>query len=399
MIRRPTLFWRLPDGVDDLLPPDAWRLETLRRRVLDLFRSRGFQYVEPPLIEYADSLLAASGADLELQTLRTVDQRSGRLLGVRADMTSQAARIDAHRLPTDGVQRLCYAGTVVRANPAGVLDTRVPFKAGAEIFGAPDLAADAEVVRLMVETLAACEQDDPVLVVGHMGIFQALVEGLALSEETEATLFAALQRKSSGDIEALLEPSAVRDTLVALPGLMGSPAVLDSAERILAPVPKARGALAALRALVRAIEPALAVELRVDIAELAGYGYHNGPVFSAFHRDYGYAIARGGRYDGIGERFGRARAATGFDVSLHRLIGSADNRQEWIWAPLVADSRARQAAIAALRADGEVVVQALDADETPASACTKVLIRRDGRWQTQPLTHGIPAGSDPTETK
>ncbi|MCZ6617424.1 MAG: ATP phosphoribosyltransferase regulatory subunit, partial [Gammaproteobacteria bacterium] len=145
--------WRLPDGVDELLPPAAWALERIRRTVLDVFHVWGFDYVEPPLIEYLDALLVGSGNDLDLQTLKVVDQRSGRMLGMRADMTSQAARIDAHSLQTNEVQRLCYAGTVVHANPQAVLASRVPVKAGAEIFGSTSLAADAEVVALLVEVL------------------------------------------------------------------------------------------------------------------------------------------------------------------------------------------------------------------------------------------------------
>ena len=155
--------WRLPDGIDEVLPPDAWALEQLRRRVLDLFVTWGYQYVVPPLIEYLDSLLVGSGNDLELQTFRMVDQRSGRMLGIRADMTSQAARIDASSLAGDAARRLCYAGTVVHANPAGVFESRVPLVAGAELFGAPGIEADAEVVSLMVDTLHAAGIDEPVI--------------------------------------------------------------------------------------------------------------------------------------------------------------------------------------------------------------------------------------------
>ena len=317
--------WRLPEGVDELLPPDAWSLELIRRRVLDLFRSWGFEYVDPPIIEYLDALLVGSGNDLDLQTLKVVDQRTGRLLGVRADMTSQAARIDAHSLQGDGVRRLCYAGTVVHANPAGVLDTRVPEKAGAEIFGAASLAADAEVIALLLEVLRVVGVDAPVLVLGHMGIYQGLIAPLALAPDLERQLFAAVQSKSETDIADLLAGRPGADLLVRLPTLMGRKAVLVEARAALRAAPAAVGeALDALERLAgQVIGHGTEIELRFDLAELAGYGYHNGPVFTAYQPSQGSAIARGGRYDGIGGAFGRARPATGFDGSLKQLLSGS----------------------------------------------------------------------------
>ena len=396
--------WRLPDGVDELLPPQAWRLELVRRKVLDLFHDRGFEYIEPPLIEYLDALLVAGGRDLDLQTLKAVDQRSGRLLGVRADLTSQAARIDASQLGAQGVARLCYAGPVVHANPQNLMDSRVPIKAGAEIFGSPDLEADAEIIALMLEVVrtAGCGNsgkrrlrcpiedcthvfkrgalgwdthvqwspdrhttwhsdikihaerkelfqeefsdwlDDPdpsqhpnwfadsatvrpVLVLGDMGIYRALAASLHLTEDDEQALFSAVQCKSQGDVRALVGDGALSDLLVALPGLMGRMDVLDRACTELADAPAAVGsALTRLRRLVDLVAQRCPdADIRFDLAELAGYGYHNGPVFAAFHGGHGQALARGGRYDGIGATFGRKRPATGFDVNLKRLLNSA----------------------------------------------------------------------------
>lgn len=315
-------FWRLPDGVDDLLPPRAWELELVRRKVLDIFHARGFDYIEPPLIEYLEALLVAGGRDLDLQTLKAVDQRSGRLLGVRADLSSQAARIDASRLGTQGVARLCYAGPVVHANPQNLMDSRVPIKAGAEVFGSAELEADAEVIALMVEVLQA--ELAPVVVLGNMGIYRALTHPLGLDEDVEHSLFAAVQCKSQNDIRALVGEGALADLLVALPQLMGRIEDLESACLELAGAPAEVGReLARLQRLAGLVKDCCAgVDLRFDLAELAGYGYHNGPVFAAFHGGHGQALARGGRYDGIGATFGRARPATGFDVNLKRLLDS-----------------------------------------------------------------------------
>jgi ATP phosphoribosyltransferase regulatory subunit len=382
-----TQNWRLPEGVDELLPPEAWALERVRRQVLDVFRSWGFQYVEPPVIEYLDALLVGSGNDLDLQTLKVVDQRSGRLLGVRADMTSQAARIDAHSLGGAGVQRLCYAGTVVHANPLGVLESRVPEKAGAEIFGAKDLSADAEVIALLLEVLSAVGLPAPVLVLGHMGIYQGLMAPLQLPPETEQQVFAAVQGKAETDIAELLGDRPGAAQLVRLPTLMGRAQILTEARRALDRAPpgvaQALDALAALAALVQDRAPG--VDLRFDLAELAGYGYHNGPVFSAYQGDRGSAIARGGRYDGIGAAFGKARPATGFDVSLKQLLPARCRLEPAIWVPWGEQTPVMSARIRALRAEGQIVVAALSPTDEPPAHCDRILIPADGHWNLRPL--------------
>ena len=480
-MKRPV--WSLPDGVEDLLPPQAWELERIRRKVLDIFRSWGFDYIEPPLIEYLDALLVAGGRDLDLQTLKAVDQRSGRLLGVRADMTSQAARIDASRLGNaEDVARLCYAGPMAHANPQGVLESRVPIKAGAEIFGSPALEADAEVVALMLEVLdtvgfkrrnrrrhlcpiqycpkiflgtrsgwdghvgslnkhpewhpeitdkakrralfraehpewsgwiedpapkagkhrcpiANCtaifqkngrggrESKDPapVVVLGNMGIYRALTRPLGLDEASEHSLFAAVQSKSESDIRALTGTGGLADLLVALPKLMGHIKDLEGACLELAGAPvEVDSELARLRRLVELLRDRCPdAELRFDLAELAGFGYHNGPVFAAFHGDHGQALARGGRYDGIGATFGRARPATGFDLNLKRLLNSAPvDDQPIVWVPWVEGERAKALGEQArrLRREGWRVLSALGAKDPKPAGCAAHFAWRHDRW-------------------
>lgn len=385
--------WRLPAGMDELLPPAAWALELVRRRVLDVFQTWGFDYIEPPMVDYLDALLVGAGADMDLQTLKVVDQRSGRLLGVRADMTAQAVRVDAHSLPVEGVQRLCYAGNVVLANPQSPLETRVPLKAGAEIFGATTLEADAEVMALMLEVLDRVGISEPILVVGHMGIYHGIVEPLKLSAALEAELFVAVQSKAESDIASLVADDAARALLMRLPTLMGDASVLADARHSLAAVPvalKAVDELAALAKLVQSRSPD--VRLRFDLAELVGYGYHNGPVFSAYHADQGAALARGGRYDGIGAGFGRSRPATGFDVSLKELVGRGSALPA-IWVPWTpgqsADSLTRRAnRIAELRGQGEAVVMALDAQDQPPARCDRTLTQQDKDWKLTAMKTG-----------
>ncbi len=383
--------WRLPDGVDELLPPAAWALEQIRRTVLDVFHSWGFDYVEPPLIEYLDALLVGSGNDLDLQTLKVVDQRSGRLLGVRADMTSQAARIDAHSLQDNEVQRLCYAGGVVHANPQAIPASRVPVKAGAEIFGSRSLEADTEVVALLVEVLHAVGVAEPVLVLGNMGIYHSLAAALdtALDETGEKRLFAAVQSKSETDIADIAGDTPIAEMLVRLPTLMGPVNTVGEVRQALESAPDE--VLAELDVLVEFTEmvvqrcPRLA--LRFDVAELAGYGYHNGPVFSAYHADQGRALARGGRYDGIGAAFGRSRPATGFDVSLKELLENTIAAPPTIWAPWP-EGRNKESLVQRtdeLRVSGERVLVALSEEEQPSSTCSRQLVIKDGQWSVADL--------------
>jgi ATP phosphoribosyltransferase regulatory subunit len=382
--------WRLPAGVDELLPPDAWALELLRRQVLDVFRLWGFEYIDPPVVEYLDALLVGAGDDMNLQTLKTVDQKTGRMLGVRADMTAQAVRVDAHSLPVEGVQRLCYAGNVVFANPVSPLDARNPLKAGAELFGAASPKADAEVIALMLEVLRVAGIGDPILVLGHMGIYQNLVADLELPPAREAALFTAVQSKAEGDIARLLEGSKQKPLMMRLPMLMGEREVLSEARTCLADAGAAVGqAIDQLESLADLVlSQAPDVELRFDLAELTGYGYHNGPVFSAYQAELGHALARGGRYDGIGAAFGRARPATGFDVILNELLESgAAERAIWVpWTDSQEAQAEQQGQVNRLRSQGEVVVSALRAEDDCPARCDRVLIQKGADWIVDPVS-------------
>ncbi len=374
--------WRLPHGVDELLPPRAWALEQLRRSVLDLFQGWGYEYIDPPLIEYLDSLLVGSGRDLDLQTLKVIDQQSGRMLGVRADMTSQAVRIDSHSRRSEGIQRFCYAGPVVHANPRGALDARIQFKAGAELFGSAETTADAEVVALMLEALAVAGVRKPVLLLGHMGVFRALVEPLQLSGASARQLFEAVQRKSETDIGDLVKALDAPPVLVQLPGMMGDASLLASARQTFASAPPSvLTALAELDDVAGRVATSNPdVEIRFDLSELSGYGYHNGPVFAAYQKDQGAPVAQGGRYDGIGAHFGRARPATGFDMNLHRLVMDESPR-EAVWSPWSdqMDASLLQC-IHELRAAGQVVVQALGETDIAPSRCVREIVRSGDDW-------------------
>ncbi|NWG39454.1 MAG: ATP phosphoribosyltransferase regulatory subunit [Hydrogenophilaceae bacterium] len=313
--------WLLPENIEDVLPAKAWRMEEIRRAMLDLFRLRGYELVIPPLIEFVDSLLTGTGSDLDLKTFKLVDQHSGRLMGVRADITPQVARIDAHLLGNNPVNRLCYVGSVLHAKPDGVYHSREPIQLGAELFGMSGTEADVEILRLMLAALNAIGLNQVQLDIGHVGIYRALATEAELTGDAEQSMFEALQSKAGDQVEILakgLRPH-VRDALMALTDLYGDAGILAEASRCLPPLPDIGLALDTLETLAKELAGE-GVDMAFDLAELRGYGYHSGVVFAAYAGGRSRAVALGGRYDEIGKVFGRARSATGFSLELRELI-------------------------------------------------------------------------------
>jgi ATP phosphoribosyltransferase regulatory subunit len=306
--------WALPEYVEDILPKEAMHIEKLRRRILDLFFSRKYELVMPPLLEYTDSLFTGTGHDLELRTFKVVDQISGRMMGVRPDITPQVARIDAHILNRKGVARLCYCGSVLHTRPRGPGATREPLQIGAEIYGEAGVAADVEILQLLCAALDAAGAANARVDIGHVAVFRSLAHGAQLGEALESELFEALQKKDAAALRSLTRriPARTREALLLLPELYGGAEVLDVAEKKL---PKSAALTQALGTL-RKLAKACAIPASFDLAELRGYHYHSGAVFDAYCDGVTGAVARGGRYDDAGKAFGRARPATGFSIDL-----------------------------------------------------------------------------------
>lgn len=389
--------WLLPDGIDELLPDEAHRLENLRRTLLDTFTHWGYQLVVPPIIDFLDSLLTGSGHELDLQTFKLTDQISGKMLGVRADMTPQVARIDAHNLKHDHPTRLCYAGTVLHTRGDALEKTRSPMQIGAELYGHAGKESDCEIIRLMLEMLAMSGVLNVHLDLGHVGIYRALAEKAHLTHAQESQLFDVLQRKARPELKELLESYHLSDELksafLKLPELNGDQSVLTKAKEFLH-FEEVKAALADLdgisQALIRFF-PSLSISF--DLAELRGYHYHTGVVFAAFVPTIGREIARGGRYDNIGAIFGRNRPATGFSADLRVL--TALNKQnkieqptrEFIFAPYLDDVNLHET-MRDLRAQGRSVVQQLPNQIGGAKAlgCTAILVKNShGNWVIESL--------------
>jgi len=385
--------WMLPEGIEEILPDEARRLEQLRRQLLDLLGTWGYEQVMPPLIEYLDALLTGTGRDLDLQTFKLTDQLTGRLMGVRADMTPQTARIDAHYLKRECPVRLCYVGNVLRTRPDAFAGSRELLQLGAELFGHPGPESDIEIVRLMLAALAAAGLRDLHLDLGHVGVFRTLAAEARLPEELEGDLFDALQRKARSRIEALLAlsdaPAGVKAMLAGLVDLNGGTEVLIRARELLKTAPPAvQVALSNLERVANAVVQSGA-PVYIDLAELRGYRYYTGMVFSAFVSGQGQAVAQGGRYDGIGHAFGRARAATGFSTDLRRLLRLVPTDSSGSTGILVphAGTKGLDEMIASLRAAGERVVARLPGDSSSVRAlgCDRELVEQGGQWIVKPV--------------
>jgi ATP phosphoribosyltransferase regulatory subunit len=381
--------WLLPEYVEDILPPEAQRLEELRSRLLGLFAGHGYQLVAPPLLEYLESLLTGTGHDLDLRTFKLVDQLSGRTLGVRADITPQVARIDAHLLNRSGVTRLCYCGSVLHAVPAGTARTREPLQIGAELYGHAGPESDVEIQRLMLEALRAAGLEGVHLDLGHVGLFRALARAAGVDAVLEAALFQALQGKDVPELVSLTAglPAELREAVRLLPSLYGGAEVLQAAAERLPGLPEVARSLAELRVLVNGLEGRVG-DLLVDLAELRGYHYHSGVVFAAYAPGSANAIALGGRYDEVGRAFGRARPATGFSIDLRELAALSPQRpgRRGILVPC-SDDASLAAEVARLRAAGEVVIADLPGHEDSRHEldCDRQLVRDGGGWRIAPM--------------
>ena len=387
--------WLLPDGIEELLPRQAEHIERLRRQLLDLFHSWGYEMVMPPLVEYIESLLIGRGDDLDLQTYKITDQINGRLMGVRADITPQVARIDAHLLRRQAPSRLCYVGDVLHTQQNGFGAGRAPMQVGVELYGHAGLESDVEVIHLMVEALTASGIENVFVDLGHVGIFRSMARAAALTAEQETLLFDALQRKAKPEMTALLASLEIstewRSRFISLVDMNGDVSLLAKTAALLtgvnAEVSAALDELCRVAELLHERLPELTIHF--DFAELRGYHYKTGIVFAAFIPGHGQELARGGRYDNVGDVYGRSRAATGFSADLKMIMqySTASSYQvSAILAPFDHDADL-QAEIKQLRDQGERVIMSLPGHEGEMSevGCDRKLVKQDGRWVIQPL--------------
>ncbi|QWF46953.1 ATP phosphoribosyltransferase regulatory subunit [Bordetella hinzii] len=382
--------WLLPEGLADVLPAEARRIEELRRELLDLYRTYGFELVAPPLVEYIDSLLSGMGSDLNLYTCKLIDQLSGRTLGVRADMTTQVSRIDAHLLNRASVTRLCCCGTVLHARPADLLSSRELLQIGAEIYGHAGFEADLEILQLVLETVAIAGVSRPRLDLSHPGVVKALFDADPAAAGKADRIITLLREKDVAGLaeleqaEPALQPATLR-ALSLLPRLYGQIDVIARARQELPALPALAAALDELERLAQAVPN---VVLGLDLADVGGYGYHSGVTFALYAEGWHDALVRGGRYDDVSRAFGRARPATGFSLDLRKLAAGLAPAEPGraIRAPWGQDP-ALAGAVRTLRQSGEIVVQVLPGHEHDQDefVCDRELVLHDGAWTVKTL--------------
>jgi ATP phosphoribosyltransferase regulatory subunit len=384
--------WLLPEGIEEILPNEAEWLEKQRRIVVDLFLSWGYRLVEPPLIEFLESLLVKNSEAIDLQTFKLVDQLSGRMMGIRTDMTPQVARIDAHSLKSEGPERLCYFGNVLRARAEGINNTRNPIQVGAEIYGDDSIESDLEIILLMLEVLEKIGIKNIHLDIGHAQIFRVICDDAMLDDAQRAILFDIYQRKATTELNSFVEKlscdAKMKNNILTLATLSGSPEVLEQAKNDYLKNKKIIKALEYLElASHKLLKHKPDLNLHIDLAECRGFHYETGIVFSVFAEGQGQEIARGGRYNDVGKIFGRARAATGFSMDLKEvmtnLLSGKINIKTAIRAELTNDSKQIET-IKNLRENGEIVLFKLDSDvKDRAIHCDRELLNIDGKWIVQ----------------
>ncbi len=386
--------WLLPEYIEDILPAEALAIEAIRRRVLDRMLVHGYQLVGPPMLEYVESLLSGSGGDLDLRMFKVVDQLSGRMMALRADMTPQAARIDAHLLNRSGVTRLCYAGSVLHTVPSGLTRTREPLQIGAELYGHDGLESDLEIQQLMLQSLSIAGITKIHLDLGHVAVFRGLVKGAGISNELETQLFCALQSKDVSGLKDLCNKldkvvdKKVHRALMLLPELYGDKKILEDARKLLPDFPEIQTALNDLESVSSELSP-LVDTLSFDLADLRGYQYHTGMVFAAYAKGCPNAVALGGRYDEIGKAFGRSRPATGFSMDLRELSGLVKPTPypKGVLASYKKSDKSLDKEIERLRSEGQIVVINLPGHQNDQDAldCDRQLVMDQGVWKIEKI--------------
>ena len=382
--------WLLPDGVADVLPEQAQVIETMRREALDFLASRGYQLVYTPFIEYIESLssLSESNQDLDLATFKVIDQLSGRLLGVRADMTPQVARIDAHVHPVEGVARYCYAGTVLHTKPQGLNTTRAPLLLGAELFGSGSIDADVEMIDVMLNLLKTADYDEGIhLDLGHVGLFRSLVKLAGLNKATESQLSDLYQRKALPELAEFTQDLSFGSDFYALGRFASDLEALHSNLSALVLADEAFklafDAVKTTQTEIQARWPNL--HIGIDIVELRSYHYHTGLMYAVYAPNRAAPLAQGGRYDGIGEHFGRARPATGFSCDLYALSSGRFEAVTVVVAPKGTQHDLLQA-IEQTRELGFSVIQLLGNDTiNSVPNATHQLVNASGEWTVKQI--------------
>jgi ATP phosphoribosyltransferase regulatory subunit len=310
--------WSLPDGVDELLPPKALQVETLRRNLVDKYIDSGYEFIIPPLLELSETIGGEAHDEITSHAFSFKDNLTGKNLSIRPDISEQASRIDAYRIQSDETVRLCYAGEVVKSKSSKVLRSRTTIQVGAEIFGDPSKEAELESINLMLSSLAIAGIENTTLSLGHAGFTASVLAPFKdLGEEIFLNIEVALFKKSKSDLDNIIPDSHIsKGSLITLCDMYGKKDIIKEAKEEFAHIENSNNCLDHLEAIVEEIEEKQEMNLHIDLGEVQGFKYHNGIVFSAYSNSAGYVLAKGGRYDGLRKSSDQDRPAVGFDLDL-----------------------------------------------------------------------------------
>ena len=311
--------WSLPDGVDELLAPRALEVEKLRRKLVDLYVASNYEFIIPPLLELSETLGGEAHDEISSYAFSFLDDLTGKTLSIRPDISEQASRIDAYRIASKDVVRLCYAGEVVKKRSSKVLRSRTTIQVGAEIFGDSSIESDLESINLMIQSLQEVGLKDITLSLGHAGFTELI---LSLFKDLDDSKFSQLEealiKKSKSDIANIISSDNKNLPLIMdLCDMYGEQEIIEDAKSTYKDLGnKAISFLDHLNKIVKALNFDQSVKIHIDIGEVQGFKYHNGIVFSAYSGSAGYALAKGGRYDGLRKTEEEDRPAIGFDLDL-----------------------------------------------------------------------------------
>ena len=381
--------WLLPDGVADVLFEEAQKQEVLRHNLTQQLIGYGYQLVCPPMIEFTESLLSEASEDLKRQTFKIIDQLSGRLMGVRADITPQILRIDAHQ-GGEGIARYCYAGHVVHTLPSGLFGSRIPLQLGAEIFGCASLAADIELIDVLFTLINSLNMDAALHIdLGHVAIFKRLAVLAKLLESDTEHLMHLYANKNLPELKRVCQSLPMGDDFYALARFgHDMDHLLSKLSETAQQDIQIAEAIDELQRLTCYLQDHWQCQVSIDVTELSGYHYHTGIVFNGYINSETQPLVRGGRFDGLQSHTQQPRAATGFSMDVSRLLSHTKLDAPTI---VVVDYNALIGAdevqlqlleqqLASLRGKGYRVTRPLDAHDCPKDSSHRLSFI-DNQWQ------------------
>ncbi len=375
--------WKLPHGISDLSIANSNKLVKIRQQLLDLYRSFGYQFVYPPIVEYEGSLFALK--EDTSKSFKTIDPYDSKLLIIHSDITPQIARLDAkyNKDKDNDIARYCYISSILKTVSDDFYSTRNPIQVGAEIYGSNSYKADLEIINLTLKSIILLGFDNKLLLnIGNVEIFNILVKRLKLTQEELQSVINIFKKKSTTDLIKFFKTCKNKnnniDDLIYLLSLDGDVSVLKSAKKYYQHIPSILSIIDNLNAIYNALE-SKNINIYFDLSELKAHSYYTGLIFSCFYKQFPKALAQGGRYNNLANRFLVSRPATGFSIDLKYLISNDKQKikNNILYAPYELDDKLAEL-INTLRAKGNIIINDINNKQSNS------FININNEWQIKP---------------